>query len=119
MDLLNSNYIEKGFVDSVLKREEIYSTEIAWGIALPHGDPQFVKKSCLAVNILENQLDWGRENVDTVFLLCISMEDRGKLKKWMRGLYNFLEIDENRVFLKNAKSSEEIYNIMEEFIDVD
>lgn len=118
-DLLNSNYIEKEFMDSVLKREEIYSTEIGWGIALPHGDPEFVKKSCLAVNILENQLDWGRENVDTIFLLCISMEDRGKLKKWMRGLYNFLEMDENRVFLKNAKSSEEIYSIMEEFINVD
>lgn len=118
-DLLNSNYIEKGFVDSVLKREEIYSTEIGWGIALPHGDPEFVKKSCLTVNVLERPLDWGRENVDTVFLLCISMEDRGKLKKWMRGLYNFLDKEENRVFLKNAKSSEDIYSIMEEFINVD
>ncbi|MDF2881750.1 MAG: modulated transcriptional regulator, MtlR family [Clostridiaceae bacterium] len=119
MDLLNSNYIEKGFIDSVLKRENIYPTEIGWGIALPHGDPEFVKKSCLAVNKLEQPLNWGREKVDTVFLLCISMEDRGKLKKWMRGLYNFLEIDENRIFLKNAKSNEEIYSIMEEFINVD
>lgn len=119
MDLLNSNYIEKGFMDSVVKREAIYPTEIGWGVALPHGDPEFVKKSCLVVNILQKPLNWGRENVDTVFLLCISMEDRGKLKKWMRGLYNFLESDENRVFLKKAKNSEEIYSIMEEFINVD
>lgn len=118
-DLMNSNYIENGFEDSVLKREMIYPTEIGFGISIPHGDPKFVKHSCLVVGILEHPMDWGNEKVDMVFLLCINIEDREKSKKWLRGLYNFIENDKNRDLLKGANNSEEIYSIMEEFVNVD
>jgi activator of the mannose operon, transcriptional antiterminator len=57
--------------------------------------------------------------VDIVFLLCINIEDREKSKKWLRGLYNFIENDKNRDLLKSANNSEEIYSIMEEFVNVD
>jgi transcriptional antiterminator len=117
--LSECNYIESGFVDSVLKREKIYSTEIGWGISIPHGEPEFVKFSCLVVNVLEHPVHWGSEKVDIVFLLCISPEDIKKTKKWLRDLYNFIECDENRSLLKNAKNSKEIYSIMEEFVYVD
>jgi transcriptional antiterminator len=117
--LIESGCVEKGFLDSVLEREKIYSTAIGWGISLPHGEPEFVKHSCIAINVLKHPVEWGSEKIDIVFLLCISPENIKKSTKWVRGLYNFIECKENRSLLKNAKNSEEIYRIMEEFMYVD
>ncbi|MFL0268622.1 BglG family transcription antiterminator [Candidatus Clostridium radicumherbarum] len=118
-DLIQSDYIQEEFVDSVFEREVLSPTEIGWGIAIPHGDTKFVNHSCLAVNRLKEPITWGSEKVDTIFLLCIKTEDRERAKKWVRSLYNFIENDKNRDILKKAKNSEEIYSIMEEFLYVD
>lgn len=117
--LIKSNYVKKEFADSVIEREKIYPTAVGHGVSIPHGDPIFVKRSCLAVNILESPLDWGKEKVDVVFLLCISDEDKEKSKKWMRGLYNLIDNEEMMSLLKNAKNSKEISRIMEEYVYAD
>lgn len=117
--LVKRGYVEKGFIDSVLEREKVYSTALGWGISLPHGEPRLVKTSCLAISILKKPIDWGSEKTDIVFLLCISPDNIKKSTKWVRGLYNFIESNENRALLKNSKDSEEVYRIMEEFMYVD
>lgn len=117
--LVEKGYVEKGFLDSVLEREKVYSTALGWGISLPHGEPRFVKNSCLAISILKKPIAWGSEKTDIVFLLCISPDNIKKSTKWVRGLYNFIESNENRTLLKNSKDSEEVYRIMEEFMYVD
>jgi transcriptional antiterminator len=117
--LVEKGYVEKEFIGSVLDREKVYSTALDWGISLPHGDPRYVKASCLAISILKRPIPWGNEKTDIVFLLCISPDNIRKSSKWVRALYNFIECKENRALLKSSKDSEEVYRIMEEFIYVD
>lgn len=112
-DLVSSNYVQKDFVDSVLERERIYPTALGRGISIPHGDPRYVNRSCIAVNILKESIDWAEEKVDIVFMLCINEEDVGKSKKLVRSLYNFIDNDENLNLLKSASSGKEISTIME------
>ncbi len=116
--IVEKGCIESEFADSVIERENIYPTAIGWGISIPHGEPKFVKYSCLAISILEHPVIWGKEKVDIVLMLCISAEDINKSKKWVRDLYNFIECEKNRSRLKNTKNSEEISSIMEELIYV-
>lgn len=117
--LLNLNYIKEQFIESVLEREKINSTAIGRGIAIPHGSPEFVNCSRLIVSILEKPITWGDEKVDIVFLICISSEDKVKAKKWLKGLYNFIENDENISQLKKIKDNDDISGIMEGYVYAD
>lgn len=61
----------------ILAREQLASTGIADGIALPHAKTSGVKKSVIAVATLENEIDFGAadgKKTNTVFLIA-SPED--------------------------------------------
>ena len=51
-------YVTDGFVDSVIKREMAVSTEVGFGIAIPHGSPKDVRHSGIAVVRLDKAVLW-------------------------------------------------------------
>ncbi|SHJ55768.1 BglG family transcription antiterminator [Paramaledivibacter caminithermalis] len=106
-NLEKKQYVKREFMESTLAREKIMATEVGNGIAIPHGDPKEVIKSCIALTILENPLKWKKEMVKYVFLICIAEKDVAKTKTIFRNLYRSMDkpeflngLKKNRKFVK-------------------
>lgn len=112
--LEKKQYIKKGFKQSVISREKMMATEVGNGIAIPHGEPDEVKKSCIALTVLKHPIKWEREMVEFIFLICISKEDIGKTKTIFRNLYRNMDKDKFLEGLrKNTKDVKEMLNELE------
>ncbi|MGG3561566.1 BglG family transcription antiterminator [Neobacillus rhizosphaerae] len=68
-------YVSKEYIESSIIREQHSSTNIGGGIAIPHGDPSYIKKSAIAVGILNKPLLWGKEYVSLVLTLATKPEE--------------------------------------------
>lgn len=72
--------MEPDFMDSVLRREKIVSTELEYGYAIPHPlDRDMVDRSFFSVTILSNPVRWKKRKVRIVLLAYIK-EDAEKLE---------------------------------------
>lgn len=63
------------FLHSIFEREEIQSTYLENGFAIPHGNPNVVKQTSVAVLIADKPFSWGYQKADIVVLLMIREED--------------------------------------------
>lgn len=101
LSLYERNYIHPGFLESVLERERIYSTEIGRGIVIPHGDPNKVKKSCLSVTLLKNPVRWESERVEVIIFVLLREEEI----KYARSIFkNLSEVMEEEDFTQQLQS---------------
>lgn len=67
-------FVEEDYAHQALIRERTSATAIGGGIAIPHGDPNLVKQSTIAVITLKHPLEWEGEKVSMVFLLAVKNE---------------------------------------------
>ncbi|MCP3741985.1 BglG family transcription antiterminator [Rossellomorea sp. BNER] len=72
--LYKKGYVEKDYVFSAVQRERMSSTSIGSGIAIPHGSPNFINKSVVAVSTLKEALEWGNEKVNLIFMIAVKNE---------------------------------------------
>ena len=71
--------LSSDFLDSVLRREEIVSTELEYGYAMPHPlDRNMAEKSFFSVTVLPNPIIWKKRKVRIILLTYIK-EDMEKL----------------------------------------
>jgi len=67
----DKNLVFDGYYDSMINREEMLPTGIDVGIALPHGEPQYVKEAGAVVIILDAPMLWGEVEIDIVVGLAL------------------------------------------------
>ena len=67
--LLESNYVTKEYYKSVIEREKISSTS-SGNIAVPHGNPDYVKETKLVICRLESPIKWSDSYVKYIFLFA-------------------------------------------------
>jgi activator of the mannose operon (transcriptional antiterminator) len=79
--LADEGYVNEAYIESAIIREQHSSTNIGGGIAIPHGDPSYIKKSAIAVGVLKKPLLWGKEYVSLVLTLATKQEDYSKTKE--------------------------------------
>lgn len=113
----NSSYIidkEKAFED-LLDRENIGTTGIGNGVAIPHAKTDAVSNIIISIGILRDEVDYetidgGKVNIVFMFLTPtkLSKEYLILLAKILR----FCQADSFRESLINAKSKEEIVEII-------
>ena len=84
--LEDKGYVEAGYTESVLDREHMSATTIGGGIAIPHGDSERVKQSCIVVVTLKRPIPWGTEKVELVFLLAVKHDERKEMRRLFREL---------------------------------
>lgn len=70
-------------ISSVWDREELQSTYLDNGFAIPHGNPHLVEKTTISFLILDRPIDWGLKKVDIVVLLMIREEDTKQVEPIM------------------------------------
>lgn len=107
--LLERGCVRTEFLLSVYKRENLGSTCLACGIAIPHGEPEFVTKPAICVAKLREPLEWSADSVaDFVFLFALDENSQ----EYIQTFYEIIKDEKSVDILKNAKSVEEIYNIL-------
>ncbi|OME92749.1 MULTISPECIES: BglG family transcription antiterminator [Paenibacillus] len=89
--LEDKGYVEAGYTESVLDRENMSATTIGGGIAIPHGSPEWVKQSCIVVVTLKQPITWGTEKVELVFLLAVKHDEREEMRQLFRELSHISE----------------------------
>lgn len=68
-NLLKENgYVDDSYVNQVLEREEVASTALDCGVALPHSIKDNAKQYGMAVAILKDTVNWEGKKVKMVFL---------------------------------------------------
>ena len=109
--LFESGYVSKGYINSMHRREEVLSTYIGNGVAIPHGDKASegeIKKSGIVVLQYPKGIDYG--NGDIAYLVIgIAGRDKEHLSI-LSDLANVLENKEVVDKLINTTDPNEIYN---------
>ncbi|NPV69242.1 MAG: sigma 54-interacting transcriptional regulator [Firmicutes bacterium] len=66
--------VTPGFAASALEREMIGPTYIGYGVAIPHGDVQYVVRPAVAAARLAKPCPWGNEQARFVMLMALTPE---------------------------------------------
>lgn len=74
------------YLESVYQREQISSTSMQY-IAVPHGNPEYVKETNLVIARLRHAVNWEEEEVGCVFLLTVTGELLNKNSRFFTTFY--------------------------------
>jgi PTS system fructose-specific IIA component/PTS system nitrogen regulatory IIA component len=106
-----------GIVKAIMKREELGSTGIGRGIAVPHTKHPSVDRLMATVAVSRQGVDFASLDGETVqlFFLLISPPDRpGDHLRALENISRQLRGDTFSRFLKQAKTSADIKTLLEE-----
>ncbi|WAA13150.1 BglG family transcription antiterminator [Fervidibacillus halotolerans] len=107
--LEEKNIVDPRYRKSLYLREKLSSTAFEFGVAIPHGNPEYVHKTKLSILVNEKKIVWGKKRVDVILLLSIAKEDKELVGPILVQINDLLSSREKieQVFIK--KSSKEIY----------
>ena len=107
------------FLSAIWERENIFSTGIGYGIAIPHARQEDVKEFKIGLYILKNNLEY--ESVDNlpvriVFMLAVPIESHKEYISVLSLLSKAMHLEENRNFLLNCSKAQDILDFLRESI---
>ena len=108
---------EESIVAAVLKREELGSTGIGNGVAVPHTKHPSVDKLIATVALVKEGVDFASLDGEDVFILFVLVSPPDRPGDHLRGLENISRHLRNHNFcnfLKQAKSQEEVIELLRE-----
>jgi len=114
LNYLADDYFERGFVTSDFKktlfeREELGSTGLKTGVAIPHAEPQTVIRTKVTFMALESPIKWGMSQVQLVVLLAIAEGDMTEAKELIASIYDLFNSPEEIKWVVESESKEELY----------
>lgn len=106
LQLVREGYVTKDFLNSVMERETVTSTDIGKQVAIPHGSTKFVIKPIISVAILKKPVAWNEtETVNLIFLLALKQDSMLYMKDQLVKFYSMLvTLTEDDAKLKYAKN---------------
>lgn len=108
---------QEGIVKAILKREELGSTGIGRGVAVPHTKHTSVKKLVGAVAVSHEGVDFDSLDGEKVYLFFMLISPHDRPSDHLRALENVsrqLRDDSFCKFLKNATTAEQILQLLDE-----
>lgn len=111
-ELVKAGYVDSNFIDAALERENITSTAVGKGVAIPHGVQEYIKEPVIAVATLKEPIDWGDERVDIVFLLALKLTSASITRNFFRRFYSILDNEDVLNKIRNSMANEEIFKIL-------
>lgn len=111
--LLEAGYVADGYVESMLYRENIMSTYMGSGVALPHGDresEQLIIESGIVFLQFKEGIDFGDGNIAEI-VIASSGKGNNHLKILV-SLATLLKRDEILNTFTSSNSVDEIYEIL-------
>lgn len=74
---------EKHFYENILAREELGSTGIGQGIAIPHARSEKIEKLVIAVGLLRNKVDFNSPDGEKVKLIVLVGAPKGQNREYL------------------------------------
>ena len=108
----------KDIAEAVIARENEASTGIGKGVAVPHVKHTSVKNVIAAIGCTKDGVEFSsldKEPVYTVILLLSPEKDPDKHLQAMENIFKNLQKDDFRGFLRQAQTSEAIYEVLVDF----
>lgn len=108
---------EEGIVAAILKREELGSTGIGRGVAVPHTKHPSVDKLIAAIAVSKQGVDFASLDGEPVFVMFLLVSPPDRPGDHLRGLENIsrhLRNDKFCKFLRASKSAQEIWDLLQE-----
>jgi len=105
------------FLAAVKGREEIMSTGIGRGVAIPHARDLTVSCLRIALCMCKQGLDFDAidsQPVRLVFMLAVPQHSNQAYMRMLRSLSEYLRIEANRNLLLNLTNEEDLYNYAQE-----
>lgn len=109
--LKDKNIVNEKFLNSLLTREKLESTAFS-NVAMPHGNPEYVKKTTIVICTLDKEILWGDKYVDIIFLVALSKDNYKDLQTIFEYFYYLIEDRELISKIKKATTFNEIYKII-------
>lgn len=113
---INDDQLES-VVDAILKREELGSTGIGRGVAVPHTKHPTVDKLCGAVGVSTEGVEFDSldgEKVHLLFLLVSPPDRPGDHLRALENISRQLRNDTFCRFLKQSESADDVWTLLEE-----
>lgn len=104
-------------VEAILKREELGSTGIGRGVAVPHTKHPTVDKLCGAVGVSTEGVEFDSldgEKVHLLFLLVSPPDRPGDHLRALENISRQLRNDTFCRFLKQSKTADDVWTLLEE-----
>ena len=108
---------EESIVAAILKREELGSTGIGNGVAVPHTKHPSVDKLVATVAIAGNGVDFASLDGEDVFILFLLVSPPDRPGDHLRGLENISRHLRDQTFcnfLRQSSSREQVVELLEE-----
>lgn len=107
-------YVNDKFFHDVLKRENIESTAIGNGVAIPHGMPENVLKPKVAVVKVKYPINWGGKMVSVIFVLALNFNNIGTTKAFFSDFSRMVSSKEKIDRICNLDNAAEIEEVLKE-----
>ena len=112
------------FIENVLEREKIESTDMGIGVAIPHGKSSAVKQTSVVIGRLADPIPWKEAQEDhekatfAIFLLAVPASDEnGSMHLELISKVATLLIDDDFVeILKSTPSEKTLLSTIETFL---
>ncbi len=107
------------FIQDVLKRESLETTNMDIGVAIPHSNSPFVKQTSIAIGRMKEPIDWedGESPVRTIFLFAVSSEEKGITHLDIIAKTAVILIDDDFIeFLQTTTSSQDLLEKINDLI---
>lgn len=107
---------EEHLITSIFKRENLMSTGIGLGIAVPHVRTEKVSQLSLAVGISKTGIEYGSiddQAVHIIFLIVSPAQSHQAYIKLLSQVVIMLKDDDFRQMLIDAENIDEIYELLQ------
>lgn len=106
--------VDKNFLQLVLKREMVGTTELGNLVSIPHPNNPVGKESFISIGILEKPIIWEKEKVQIIFLLSMKEKGDEKLQDFYKIVSRILHNSSYVNRLINKGSYKELLSIIQE-----
>ncbi|CUH94593.1 hypothetical protein P22_0659 [Propionispora sp. 2/2-37] len=107
--IISEGYVNAGYYEAVLERENMGSYVIRQKVALPHADSSYVNHSVVVIAKTPEPIEWDEES--SVSIICLlALDINGK--DGVRYLYNTFKNDNIVAQLEQAQSEQEIREVL-------
>ncbi len=106
------------FVAAVMKREELMSTTVLEGVAIPHAKLETISAPCVAIGVCPMETACLAQEADAVrivFLIASSPKDAGAQLKILAALARYLKAPDFIPQLEHVHCPEDVLNLFRKF----
>ncbi|WP_294703573.1 PTS sugar transporter subunit IIA [uncultured Fusobacterium sp.] len=111
----NSDYLkdEKHFYENIVAREELGSTGIGQGIAIPHARSEKIEKFVVAIGLLENKINFNSPDGEDVKLIILVGAPKGQNREYLSLVSQLMRTFRDKNFRENILCAHNYQELLE------